>query len=352
MPFLTRYGTQFGLRSARHGRTIFVAPSAQYSGLASNISGGGGTTGTFGASDNNDGLSPERAVRTVTYAVNTLAQTGDTVVLLPGTHTTTAILAPRAGVAIFGCGMGTSDVARSMYTNESILTTSGSNHLWNLVTNNVEIGYLRMYPKETFSTMSFQTAVSATQATASPPTNNVTGLYIHDCYFDLVSVGAVAGVLTAGIDFRKRSALSGETYSTSTATVFALIENCYFNAGSAQGPGIALATCSVHVKNCRFNVASPGIVWASPFMVATNTQASLIENCVWTTNGTATMGAAIEGGSLGSTPLYAISIVNCRFPAAGQLTNAIAVDNFGTALTASLTESYLAGSGTAVSAIT
>ncbi len=134
--------------------------------------------------------------------------------------------------------------------------------------------------------------------------------------------------------------------------MFALIENCYFNAGSAQGPGIALATCSVHVKNCRFNVASPGIVWASPLMVATNTQASLIESCIWTANGTATYGVAIDGSGLGATPLYAVQIVNCRFPASGQLTNTIAVDNFGTALTATLTESYLSGSGTAQTAIT
>ena len=348
MPFLTRYGTQFGLRSARHGRTIFVAASAQYSGLASNISGGGGTTGTFGASDNNDGLSPERAVRTATYAINTLAQTGDTVILLPGTHTVTATLAPRAGVAIYGCGMGTSDIARSMYVQETNLTISAAAHLWNLIRNNIEIGYIRMYPAVGFSTVTSQTTASLTAA--GDITQAITGLYIHDCQIDLGATSA-SGLLTAGIDLRKRTTAAGENYGQSVATVYALIENCFFNAGFATGPAIATATASVHVKGCRFNIASMGVLWASPFMVATNTQASLVENCIWTANGTSSYGDAIDGNNAGSQPLYAVQVVNCRFPAAGQLTNGIALDNFGTNM-ASVTESYLSGNATAVTAIT
>ncbi len=352
MAFLTRYGTQFGLRSSRHGRTIFVAPSAQYSGLASNISGGGGTTGTFGASDNNDGLSPERAVRTASYAINTLALAGDTVILLPGAHSVTTTLAPRAGVSIFGCGMGTEQGRSNMYSAETSLTfnnAASSAHLFNILTNNVEIGYLQLRPCQGFSTITCQTTAATSAATAL--TTNIRGLYIHDCEFDLATVFAV-GVLTAGIDLRKRTTAAGENYSQSVATVFGFVENCHFNAGSAQGPGIALATASFHVKNCRFNIASPGVTWASPFMIATNTQNSLIEACIWTSTGTSTYGAAIDGSGAGAVPLYAVSIVNCRFPATGQLGNLVPVDNFGTALTATLTESYQAGSGTAITAIT
>jgi len=337
--FLTRYGTQFGNRTIRHGRIIYVAPSAQYSGIASNISGGGGTTGTFGASDNNDGLSPERAVRTVTYAVNTLAVAGDTVILLPGTHTTTSILAPRAGVSIFGSS-GLEGRA-SMYVTECILVTTGSNHLWNLATSDVEIGYLRMRPITGFSVCSFQTAVP------------VTGLYIHDCTIDL-STAAASGVLTAGIDLRKRSATAGETYTgLATATVFGLIENCFFPSLGAQGPGIATATCSLHIKGCRFHNQGEGTTWASPFLVATATQSTILENCIWTTKGTGLMGANIEGGSAGATPVYALSVINCRLTATGQVTApGLVVDNFGTALTASLTETYQGGTGTVVTAIT
>lgn len=345
--YLTRYGTQFGNRTVRHGRTIYVAPSAQYSGIVSNITGAGGTTGTFAASDNNDGLSPERAVRTVTYAVNTLAVAGDTVILLPGTHTTTAVLSPRAGVTIFGSGG--EEGRASMYETETSLTTSGSNHLWNLATSNVEIAYLRMYPITGFSTVSFQTAVSGSQASGT----TVTGLYIHDCMIDLTAAAA-SGVLTAGIDFRKRAAAAGQDYATSTATVYGMIENCYFPSLGAQGPGIATATCSIHVRGCRFHNAMPGTTWASPFLVATNTQGSVIENCLWTTVGTGIFGNAINGsGTSAVMPLYALSIINCRFPASGQMDSSASgpVDAFSTALTATITESYSAGSGTAVTAI-
>ncbi len=346
--YLTRYGTQFGTRTVRHGRTIYVAPSAQYSGIVSNISGGGGSSGTFGASDNNDGLSPERAVVSVTRAM-ALAVAGDTVILLPGTHTTTSIVTPPAGVSIFGAvGQGERD---GRYQTEVTLTTSGQNHLINLKNSNVEIAYLRLRPIAGFSTVSFQTPASASGAYSA--TELVTGMYIHDCQIDMFAVGAIAGVLTAGIDFRKRAAAAGENYQQSVATVYGMIERCSFISGQAHGPGLALATCSVHIKDCRFHVASPGITWASPFIVATNTQGAIAESCIWTTTGTGLFGSNVSGAEAGTT-LYALALINCRYSATGQITasSGVVVDNFATALTATQTECYQAGSGTAVTAIT
>lgn len=340
MAFLTRYGTQYGQRTIRHGRVIYVSPTAQYSGIVSNITGAGGTSGTFGASDNNDGLSPERAVRTVTYAVNTLAQTGDTVVLLPGTHTTTAVLAPRAGVAIFGSGAGGGEGRGNPYVTETILTTSGSNHLFNIAANNIEIGYLQLRPITAFSTIAAFTGAAGGSISAASSTvgTNITGFYMHDFYIDLVT--PAISLLTAGIDLAKRNAQAGENYATSAATFYGFVENGTIWSGGAQGPGIRTATAALHVRNVRFHNVDGA--WASPFCVATNTDGTVIDSCIFTSSGT--MSVCIEGKA--SRLFDAVTIVNCRFPRVGQV--ALPVDNFQVTAGANVIENYIGGSGTVV----
>ena len=96
MGYLTKYGTFWGMVPQTTGRIFWVAPSASYT-----VEGR-----TYAASDNNDGLSPERALRTLDRAFDTgyaTANVGDVIVLLPGSHSWTATTTVDiAGVTITG----------------------------------------------------------------------------------------------------------------------------------------------------------------------------------------------------------------------------------------------------------
>lgn len=100
MAFLTKYGNQWGALPMGMGNIYWVAPTTH----ASAASGQYVIEGrTYSASDSNDGLSPERAVATVTHAVAlSTANADDTIVLLPGTHTVSAALVPKAGTTFVG----------------------------------------------------------------------------------------------------------------------------------------------------------------------------------------------------------------------------------------------------------
>jgi hypothetical protein len=94
MSFLTKYGTQWGALPMTAGNVWWVAPSDTYS-IAGN---------SYNASDGNNGLSPELAVRRISQAVtNAAADGGDIIALLPGTHTTlSALPVSKAGLTFVG----------------------------------------------------------------------------------------------------------------------------------------------------------------------------------------------------------------------------------------------------------
>lgn len=93
MGFLTRYGTQYGALPQTAGNVFFVSPSATYS-VGNN---------SYPADNGNDGLSPERALRTIAQAItNCTANNGDVVALLPGTHTSAAAALSKAGITFIG----------------------------------------------------------------------------------------------------------------------------------------------------------------------------------------------------------------------------------------------------------
>ena len=76
MAYVTKYGTLFGKLPNQTGRVHFVAPSSSYT-----VDGR-----SYSASDDNDGLSPERALATITQAhTNITASAGETIFLLEGT---------------------------------------------------------------------------------------------------------------------------------------------------------------------------------------------------------------------------------------------------------------------------
>src|SRR3990167_11547235 len=94
MAYITKFGGFWGMLPQTSGRIFWVAPSATYT-----VEGR-----TYAASDGNDGLSPERAFRTVDYAVGqTTANVGDVIVLMVGAHSVSATVAVDvAGITITG----------------------------------------------------------------------------------------------------------------------------------------------------------------------------------------------------------------------------------------------------------
>ena len=82
--YLRKYGMLLGAFPQTAGYVYWVSPAAGY------------TVGgrAYRASDDNDGLSPERALRTVDRAWNLVtADAGDVIALLPGIHSPSASIA-------------------------------------------------------------------------------------------------------------------------------------------------------------------------------------------------------------------------------------------------------------------
>lgn len=94
MGVLTKYGTMWGTVPETSGDIFWVSPSDSYT--------IGGTTQD--ASDNNDGLSPDRALRTPAQAIsNARASNGDIIAMLPGTHTSASqVVLNKAGLSFIG----------------------------------------------------------------------------------------------------------------------------------------------------------------------------------------------------------------------------------------------------------
>lgn len=93
MATLTQYGSQFGTLPITLGNVFFVAPSASYT-----IGGK-----AYSASDDNDGMTPERAKLTISSAISAAtASVGDVIALLPGTHTSAAAACSKAGLTFVG----------------------------------------------------------------------------------------------------------------------------------------------------------------------------------------------------------------------------------------------------------
>lgn len=91
--FLTKYGSIFGEMPMTYGRIHFVSPSA-----TATIAGL-----TVEASNNNDGLSPERPLRTIAQAIsNANANQGEVIALFPGTHTSDGAALSKAGLSFVG----------------------------------------------------------------------------------------------------------------------------------------------------------------------------------------------------------------------------------------------------------
>jgi len=328
MSYLTKYGSLYGLPVVQTGRVFYIAPSDSYT-----IEGR-----TYSASNDNDGLSPERAIRDLNrFNALASANAGDVAVMLEGTHTVTAVQRlTKAGLTVVGVHNPYADFAVRAFKPKSVLASTGtSTATLSIEANNILVSWLTITPTSGFSAVQFRNA---------SPNSTI----FYRCYFDLQTPDPSVG--TYGIDFgyRADSSTAGGAsiakHSNTTTLATAYIKDCTFVAEGAQGRAVDIATAMVHVENCLFHNTSGA--WATPFAVATAADGCVIENSVWITSGT--MGSCIDGTT--ASVADGVHIVRCLFPRTGVITSGLVVDNFG-ANEAQLTECYQEGSGTALTAI-
>lgn len=249
MSFLTKWGGIWGAIPQTAGSVYWVAPSTSYT-----VDGR-----AYSASDNNDGLSPERALVTVDRAWNLVtANAGDVIVLLPGTHSPSAsIAADVAGVTMTGLPGGAGNFTRQKTT---IAAVTGDQNI-NVTAADIEIAYLNWIPVTTDSAIDLSAAANRA--------------HIHHCSFDMATPAANAG--TIGIDFIG-------------AASNCLIDTCYFECDAAQGPGIAFGgSLETTAQNLIFALSAG--TWVSACTQAAAGRRLLLRDSDWIAgNGTITNG--------------------------------------------------------------
>src|SRR3972149_11498557 len=166
MGYLTRYGSYWGMIPQTQGRLFWVAPTDTYT-----VEGR-----SYTSSDGNDGLSPERAFRTVDYAVGQCtANVGDVIVLMIGAHSISATIAVDvAGITITGIPRsaplrGSRRNAGGLQNYTAIVSTETAGIVFTVTVADVEIAYIH-----------FEDIIAGKGISAS---NAADRLFVHDCTF-------------------------------------------------------------------------------------------------------------------------------------------------------------------------
>lgn len=272
MAFLTKYGTLWGAVPQTCGRVFWVSPSDSFT-----------IDGTaWPASDENDGLSPERPLRRVNRAwALCTANAGDIIVLLPGTHvaanaagTATSVPANVAGVTMMGLP---SLNGGNMLRPRASLNIAAADETVNVTAADIEIAHIG------FVGVAGQTAIATLNYSAA-----ANRLYIHDCLVDVTAQTISTSIL--GFD-------------ATGAAQHVVFERCHFITDGAFGAMIDLTgTLDSLVQDCVFTHTTGTLASAITFGAATdrstirrntfNDGAGTISSGV---NGT---GATIAGGCL------------------------------------------------------
>jgi hypothetical protein len=243
MAYITKYGSFWGFIPQTSGNVYWVAPSASYT-----VEGR-----TYSASDDNDGLSPERAVLTLDRAIDlATASVGDVIVLLPGSHSWSATAAvDKAGLTITGIPSGSGHPQRQ----RTSITTSASDQVLNITAADIELAYLNVIPVTTMAGIDLTAAADR--------------VYVHDCSFDMYT--AATSTATKGL----------VSLATSGSVAKLYIDNCYFESDGAQGPALDLTYChDARIKNCEFVLqANATAAWAEAVVATTGAVGVLMEHC-------------------------------------------------------------------------
>ena len=291
--WLTKYGLMYGSVPPSTGRVVWVSPGDAY-----RVDGN-----TYSASNDNDGLSPYRAKRTINAALDQCtANAGDVVYLFRGTHTVTATnLFDVAGVTIKGESGSEYGSPAFGAKPRTILTIRGTaDECLDIRSNDVMFEDLVIQGTAAYSLVSFQTT-----GAVGPTT-------FHRCWFDMDYKSAIT-TLSMGLDFANRAggqdtARMGTMQVTGVATAY--LDECMFWSNGANGHAVVLATAHATFRNCRFH--NDAGAWASPFQVATAYDNSALIDCVWTTSGSMTVAVSGPHAGYAADVTDGLQIINCR----------------------------------------
>ena len=299
MGYLTKYGTIWGQIPNTAGNVYWVS-----AGDTTTIEGR-----TVGASDDNDGLSPERPLRRATRGVDLATGAGDVVVLLPGVHTVTASIAvDTANVTIMGLPGGRGN---NMY-NRATLLCSAVDQTMNVTVANIEIAYI------TFVATTSQASAQIDFSAAADR------LYVHDCSFDFTPATAATTIL--GID-----ALGAASY------VF--VDDCRFITDGAFGAGIDMtATLNSAVRECWFYHTTGTL--AACITTGAATAQLLVTDCKFWPTGTAIITGCVVG--TGATIARGVLLTRCI---CGDLVTSSQLATGFDATECELAENYVSGIG-------
>ncbi len=290
--YITKYGTLWGAVPQTSGRVYWVAPAASYT-----VEGR-----TYSASDDNDGLSPERALRTFNQ-FNTLAtaDVGDICVALPGTYTFTATQTiSKAGLKILGLPGGPIDPhehgTRTTRYDASV-TTSASAAVFTVTAARTEIAYLHFVP------VAGQAGIDLAAADAN----------IHDCTWLITTA---ANTATFGI-------------SVTGATARPRISNHYAYVEDNQGPFLRCASASGGMNGGVFQrsmvVLAGTTAWDDVVEITTGVDNFTVRDCDFVHSSGAIMTDIVD--VTGNTDDHAVLVMRCYHAVAGDLTEATATSD-------------------------
>ena len=312
MGYLTKYGSFWGFIPQTQGRIFWVAPAASYT-----VEGR-----SYSSSDNQDGLSPEQAFRTVDYAIGQCtANAGDVIVLLTGAHSVSATVAVDvAGITITGIPSGVpASQARSSgggtLNRTTITTTETSGIIFTVTVADVEIAYLHLIPIAAGAGISISNAGDRA--------------YVHDCTF---RIGAVDSTAQFGVNFPLGT-------GTTTVNDDSVVRNCYFLATANVGPAVrAVGTVlGLTIENSTFDLRS-STAWDDAIeLTLEGNRDILIRDCDFLTQSGATVITDCIDVT-GMTTDKTVNVFRCYFPEGSD-----AIEASGT-LDVACAENYLATS--------
>lgn len=220
MGYLTKYGTLWGAVPQTTGSVFFVAP------VSSSTSNYTIENRSYSASDDNDGLSPERALATINRAVTlATANNGDIIMALPGTHNASSAVGAtasgnlalsKAGVSLFGfpCFSG-GFLSFGFLKPQTIITAPAATIALSVTAANVSIANVSILPITQKAGIDFTTAAD--------------NLTVVNSFFDLAT--PVGHASTKGL------AATGATQANKKM----FVKNCYFeedNTGTSHGAAL------------------------------------------------------------------------------------------------------------------
>lgn len=271
MAYITKYGSFWGQIPHTNGNVFWVAPSASYT-----VEGR-----AYSASNDNDGLSPERAKLTLAGAISAAtASVNDVIVLLPGAHSWTAqVDVNKAGLTIMGLPGGKGHPQKKRTT----VTISAADEVLGVTAANVEIAHLHFIAVTAQGVIEF--------------TNAADYLYIHDCSFDMFT--AAASTSTIGL----------QSIASAGGVQNLAVDDCYFETLGAQGPYMQLGdVTSAQINRCTFRHTGSTAL-ADGITSATGAVDIVFDGCRFITGTSAVITDAFDW--TGNTTDLSLQVYNC-----------------------------------------